>query len=93
MVADVLIPAAALDVPVLPLASSQKFTMPHKMRAVVYDKPFYVSVKQVDKPKISHPDDIIVKSSLRFPFARKQLFNGELFRSYYLLHLWKVSSG
>ncbi|KIM85569.1 hypothetical protein PILCRDRAFT_816765 [Piloderma croceum F 1598] len=31
------------------------------MRAVVYDKPFSVSVHQVDKPKLSHPDDIIVK--------------------------------
>ncbi|KAF8878774.1 chaperonin 10-like protein [Infundibulicybe gibba] len=31
------------------------------MRAVVYDKPFQVSVQTVEKPKILHPDDIIVK--------------------------------
>ncbi|KAF8957350.1 GroES-like protein [Flammula alnicola] len=31
------------------------------MRAVVYDKPFAVSVREVEKPKILHPDDIIVK--------------------------------
>ncbi|EGN92559.1 hypothetical protein SERLA73DRAFT_146976 [Serpula lacrymans var. lacrymans S7.3] len=31
------------------------------MRAVVYDKPFTVSVQEVEKPKITHPDDIIVK--------------------------------
>ncbi|KAJ7451987.1 hypothetical protein FB451DRAFT_1186028 [Mycena latifolia] len=31
------------------------------MRAVVYDKPFSVSVREVEKPTILHPDDIIVK--------------------------------
>lgn len=31
------------------------------MRAVVYDKPFSVSVQKVKKPVIEHPDDIIVK--------------------------------
>ncbi|KJA20427.1 hypothetical protein HYPSUDRAFT_88698 [Hypholoma sublateritium FD-334 SS-4] len=31
------------------------------MRAVVYDKPFTVTVREVEKPKILHPDDIIVK--------------------------------
>ncbi|KAJ7776020.1 hypothetical protein DFH07DRAFT_73880 [Mycena maculata] len=31
------------------------------MRAVVYDKAFSVSVREVEKPKILHPDDIIVK--------------------------------
>ncbi|KAF7367153.1 Glutathione-independent formaldehyde dehydrogenase [Mycena sanguinolenta] len=35
--------------------------MSTKMRAVVYDKPFSVTVREVDKPKILHPDDIIVK--------------------------------
>ncbi|KAF8149246.1 hypothetical protein K438DRAFT_1866648 [Mycena galopus ATCC 62051] len=35
--------------------------MSTKMRAVVYDKPFSVSVQEVEKPKILHPDDIIVK--------------------------------
>lgn len=31
------------------------------MRAVVYDQPFKVTVREVEKPKILHPDDIIVK--------------------------------
>ncbi|THU86842.1 GroES-like protein [Dendrothele bispora CBS 962.96] len=31
------------------------------MRAVVYEKPFAVAVHEVPKPKILHPDDIIVK--------------------------------
>ncbi|CAA7260343.1 unnamed protein product [Cyclocybe aegerita] len=31
------------------------------MRAVVYDKPFAVTVRDVDRPKILHPDDVIVK--------------------------------
>ncbi|KAF9464154.1 hypothetical protein BDZ94DRAFT_1162674 [Collybia nuda] len=31
------------------------------MRAVVYDAPFKVTVRPVPKPKILHPDDIIVK--------------------------------
>ncbi|KAF8991984.1 hypothetical protein BDQ17DRAFT_1254357 [Cyathus striatus] len=31
------------------------------MRAVVYDNPFAVTVKEVQKPQILHPDDIIVK--------------------------------
>ncbi|KIJ63015.1 hypothetical protein HYDPIDRAFT_113519 [Hydnomerulius pinastri MD-312] len=31
------------------------------MRAVVYDQPFSVTIKEVPKPVITHPDDIIVK--------------------------------
>ncbi|KAJ3563452.1 hypothetical protein NP233_g8932 [Leucocoprinus birnbaumii] len=31
------------------------------MRAVVYEKPFSVVVSEVEKPKIEHPDDVIVK--------------------------------
>ncbi|KAG6834092.1 hypothetical protein H0H93_011997, partial [Arthromyces matolae] len=31
------------------------------MRAVVYEGPFKVSVQDVPRPKIEHPDDIIVK--------------------------------
>ncbi|KAJ3859744.1 chaperonin 10-like protein, partial [Lentinula novae-zelandiae] len=31
------------------------------MRAVVYEKPFTVSVLEVPKPTILHPDDVIVK--------------------------------
>ncbi|KAG6917501.1 hypothetical protein DXG01_002365 [Tephrocybe rancida] len=33
------------------------------MRAVVYDGPFKVSIQQVKKPTILHPDDIIVKAT------------------------------
>ncbi|KAF9491436.1 GroES-like protein [Pleurotus eryngii] len=31
------------------------------MKAVVYDKPFEVAIRQVEKPLIQHPDDIIVR--------------------------------
>lgn len=31
------------------------------MRAVVYEKPFTVSIHEVPKPQIQHPDDVIVK--------------------------------
>lgn len=32
-----------------------------KMKAVHYEGPFKVSVKEVDEPKIEHPDDAIIK--------------------------------
>ncbi|KAF9078052.1 GroES-like protein [Rhodocollybia butyracea] len=35
--------------------------MVNTMRAVVYDKPYAVSIHQVPKPTILHPDDVIVK--------------------------------
>jgi len=31
------------------------------MKAVEYQKPFTLEVKEVPKPNIEHPDDIIVK--------------------------------
>ena len=31
------------------------------MKAVHYEKPFEVSVREVPQPKIEHPDDVIVK--------------------------------
>ncbi|KXN83451.1 hypothetical protein AN958_01430 [Leucoagaricus sp. SymC.cos] len=31
------------------------------MRAVVYEKPFSVAVREVEKPKLEHPDDVIVR--------------------------------
>ena len=31
------------------------------MKAVHYEKPFEVSVKEVPVPKIEHPDDAIIK--------------------------------
>ncbi|KIP05754.1 hypothetical protein PHLGIDRAFT_36265 [Phlebiopsis gigantea 11061_1 CR5-6] len=35
--------------------------MPSKMRAVVYEEPFKVAVREVERPKIQHPCDVIVK--------------------------------
>jgi hypothetical protein len=32
-----------------------------KMKAVHYEGPFKVSVKEVELPKIQHPDDVIIK--------------------------------
>ena len=32
-----------------------------KMKAVHYEGPFKVSVKEIELPKIQHPDDVIVK--------------------------------
>lgn len=58
------------------------------MRAVVYDKPFSVSVHQVEKPKLSHPDDIIVKGSPYLTFI-EDLSNDDR-GSHHQLHLWKV---
>lgn len=36
-------------------------TMPDRMKAVHYEGPFKVSVKDMDVPKIQHPDDVLVK--------------------------------
>jgi glutathione-independent formaldehyde dehydrogenase len=36
------------------------------MRAVIYEKPFSVVIGNVEKPKIEHPDDIIVKGTSGF---------------------------
>lgn len=36
-------------------------TMGEKMKALFYDGPFKVSVKETDLPKIKHPDDVIIK--------------------------------
>lgn len=38
------------------------------MRAVVYEKPFSVVIRDVEKPRIEHPDDVIVKSALCLVF-------------------------
>lgn len=63
------------------------------MRAVVYDKPFSVSVQEVEKPQLQHPNDITVKSGL----PSSALFLGEKFtnhqrnlNSYDFVHLWQV---
>ena len=32
-----------------------------KMKALHYDGPFEVSVKEIDLPEIKHPDDVIIK--------------------------------
>ena len=34
---------------------------PNKMKALYYEGPFKVSVKEVDVPKVEHPDDVIIK--------------------------------
>lgn len=34
-----------------------------KMKALHYDGPFKVSVKEIDRPQIQHPDDAIIKVS------------------------------
>lgn len=31
------------------------------MKAVHYEKPFQVSVREIPVPKIEHPDDVIIK--------------------------------
>ena len=31
------------------------------MKAVHYEGPFSVSVKEIDIPKIEHPDDVVIK--------------------------------
>jgi hypothetical protein len=36
-------------------------SMASRMKAVHYEGPFKVSVKEVERPKIEHPDDAIVK--------------------------------
>lgn len=43
------------------------------MRAVVYDKPFTVTVREVEKPRILHPDDIIVKGKCRLTSRASKL--------------------
>lgn len=32
-----------------------------KMKAVHYEGPFKISVKEIEMPKIQHPDDVIIK--------------------------------
>jgi hypothetical protein len=48
---------------ILACVTSKAITM-STMRAVVYDSPFKVSVRNVPKPTILHPDDVIVKGIL-----------------------------
>jgi len=47
---------------------------PGKMKAVHYEGPFKVSVKEIEAPTIQHPDDAIIKATTAgslflFPFA------------------------
>ena len=32
-----------------------------KMKALHYEGPFKVSVKEIERPKLEHPDDVIIK--------------------------------
>jgi threonine dehydrogenase-like Zn-dependent dehydrogenase len=46
------------------------------MKAVVYDGPHSVTVRSVEKPKLTHPDDIIVKGefvALRLPSFNQKI--------------------
>ena len=38
-----------------------------QMRAVVYEGPFKVSIKNVEKPTILHPNDVIVRGTSPVP--------------------------
>ena len=61
-----------------------------QMRAVVYDGPFKVSIQNVEKPEIQHPNDVIVKSTLSlvsYPIIR---LTWSPLPSHDLLHLWQV---
>ena len=66
--------------------------MSPKMRAVVYDGPFKVSVREVEKPKIQHPCDVIVKSMS--PVLMTVLVSMLLMAvdSHNELHLWQVGN-
>jgi hypothetical protein len=60
-----LYPRQAVNIPILFLHITNPPTnLSHNMRAVVYDKPYSVSIHEVEKPKLTHPDDIIVKGNL-----------------------------
>ena len=51
---------------------------PSKMKAVHYEDPFKVSVKEIEAPTIQHPDDAIIKvttagSLFLFPFVNSRI--------------------
>ena len=46
---------------ILLLTFSSKMATQTKMKAVNYQGPFKVKVEEVDRPKIEHPDDVIVR--------------------------------
>lgn len=43
------------------IASVKSAIMGDKMKALHYDGPFKVSIKEIERPKIQHPDDCIIK--------------------------------
>lgn len=46
--------------------------MPATMKAVNYQGPFKVKIEEVERPKLEHPDDIIVKvTTVRYPTRSK----------------------
>jgi threonine dehydrogenase-like Zn-dependent dehydrogenase len=61
------------------------------MRAVVYDEPFKVTVRSVQKPTILHPDDIIVKGTRTFLNIFGEAKSDSQMGSHYYLHLWQVN--
>ena len=44
-----------------------------KMKAVHYEGPFKVSVREVELPKIQHPDDVIIKVTTAGAFYSAQM--------------------
>lgn len=61
------------------------------MRAVVYDKPFTVTVREVEKPIILHPDDIIVKGQYDYLLVPFLACVNTMGFSNNDMYLWKVS--
>ena len=54
------------------------------MKAIHYEKPFEVSVREVPQPKIEHPDDVIVKVTTAGILIKQRttyFFQTELIRS------------
>src|SRR5271156_1269666 len=56
-----IIPISTLPTPPPHFLPILNYLFKMSMKAVVYQKPFTLKVEDVPKPKIEHPDDIIVK--------------------------------
>jgi threonine dehydrogenase-like Zn-dependent dehydrogenase len=53
--------------------------MGEKMKALFYDGPFKVSVKETDMPKIKHPDDVIIKVTTSCICGSTYLYGAKIF--------------
>lgn len=47
------------------------------MKAVHYEQPFQVSVREIPIPEIEHPDDVIIKVTTAGEFIERSTFVGE----------------